>query len=474
MNGQTNETQWYIARDGKQHGPLTEIEMRTFVAHNYLRPSDLIWRPGMAEWQLAPTLFPAVFPNTPATAAPAQSSPDIASAATERASGTASALTTTPSPVSSSPRPYSEPAPSSAPTADRSMTKRLAIAASAITLIGGGAFALATYREPLMRFVSGSADSTLVASDTAPTIEAPATPAGAAADAPASSAPAPPQNVETATVTPPDPAAFDAANRPSNLASPGSSPNAPTTSTDVATAAFDPAASVVVPTAGLSPPSIVGSTIDVRLQKIPAWTIIKKDYPDWYVTNIAAAEQLVSEQKPPTEVSTHIAQSLVALRRQNAEKALSASSEKLRRIAVAFLENLKSLRSQSVTACYGFISKGETSPSVVQLVDTPDGATAFHGQISAIFDAIAEGSKSPQQHPPAVKTDYDLLIKELGKLGWKEEDLQVFSNPRLLAKREPERVCTMVQEWFVAHLAVPDKAARDRLLYETLKPVISG
>jgi hypothetical protein len=32
----------------------------------------------------------------------------------------------------------------------------------------------------------------------------------------------------------------------------------------------------------------------------------------------------------------------------------------------------------------------------------------------------------------------------------------------------------MVQEWFVAHLAVQDKAVRDRLLYETLKPVVSG
>ena len=480
MNGQTNETQWYIARDGKQHGPLTDIEMRTFVAHNYLRPSDLIWRPGMAEWQLAPTLFPAVFPNNPVAATPAQSSSGIASATPERApANTVAPTTPTPATASPTPRTYSDAAPASTTSPERSMAKRLAIAASAITLIGGGAFALATYREPLIRFVSGSGDSTLVATDTAPTveaptIEAPATPAGAATDAPASTASPPSPGVETATVTPPDPPTFDASNQPSHLASPGSSPNSSTASTEVAAAAFDPAASVVVPTAGLAPPSIVGSTIDVRLQKIPAWTIIKKDYPDWYVTNIAAAEQLVTEQKPPTEVSTHIAQSLVALRRQNAEKALSASSEKLRRIAVAFLENLKSLRSQSVTACYGFISKGETSPSVVQLVDTPDGATAFHGQIGAIFEAIAEGSKSPQQHPPAVKSDYDLLIKELGKLGWKEEDLQVFSNPRLLAKREPERVCTMVQEWFVAHLAVPDKAARDRLLYETLKPVISG
>jgi len=53
MTGQANDIQWYIARDGKQHGPLTEIELRTFIAHNYLRPTDLIWRPGMTEWQFS-------------------------------------------------------------------------------------------------------------------------------------------------------------------------------------------------------------------------------------------------------------------------------------------------------------------------------------------------------------------------------------------------------------------------------------
>ena len=61
MNAQTHDSQWYIAREGKQHGPLSDIEMRTFVAHSYLRPTDLIWRPGMADWQPATMVFPAVF-----------------------------------------------------------------------------------------------------------------------------------------------------------------------------------------------------------------------------------------------------------------------------------------------------------------------------------------------------------------------------------------------------------------------------
>ena len=64
-----------------------------------------------------------------------------------------------------------------------------------------------------------------------------------------------------------------------------------------------------------------------------------------------------------------LAQGLVNLSRQNAEKALAASSDKLQAIAVAFLDHLKSLRAQSVSACFGFISKGETSPAVVQMME---------------------------------------------------------------------------------------------------------
>lgn len=57
----TGDIQWYIARDGKQHGPLSEAEMKTFVALNYLRPIDLVWRPGMAEWTLATDIFTEAF-----------------------------------------------------------------------------------------------------------------------------------------------------------------------------------------------------------------------------------------------------------------------------------------------------------------------------------------------------------------------------------------------------------------------------
>jgi hypothetical protein len=465
MTGQVDEIQWYIARDGKQHGPLTDVELRTFVAHSYLRMSDLIWRPGMAEWQAAPVAFPEAFqgaaqePSQPpraSHAAPAQASP----AQQARAAPADRHAHRSDFDAGSEPRPA------------RSRVKRLAFATVAITVIGGGALALATYHQPLMDLVSGSSDGTTANGQQPPVVSAPEE-TKVAQPAPTPEAPA---NADTAAMAPP---ASTGAGDAAPAAAPASDPQATTTSSVTAgepaagpetqVAAVDPQ-----PPAPPAPPSVDGSVVDARLQKVPVWALIKKEYPDWYVSQVSAANKLVADKKSDNDVAMLLAQGLVNLRRQNADKALAASSEKLQKIAVAFLDHLKSLRGQSVSACFGFISKGETSPAVVQMMENPETATALNTQAGAIFDAISEGTKNPVKHDAAVKSDYDMLIKELAKLGWKEEDLQVFSNPKLLAKREPEQVCKMVQEWFVAHLAVPDKSVRDRLLYETLKPVVSG
>lgn len=429
MNGPVTETQWYIARDGKQHGPLTDIEMRTFVAHNYLRPGDLIWRPGMAEWMPAPQIFPVAFPAPagpqPAPIAQQTSAPSLQGGAPIESDFDDAEAEELPSPPST--------------------LRRLVTAAAVVTVIGGGAFALANYQEPLMRLVTGN-DPAHVEAPTVPVAEAP----------PPVAEPAP-QASQQIGEAPTDQTAPTAAAEGEHAAA-----------IETETAAVTPAE---VPT---GPPSIVGSKIDERLQKIPVWVLLKNDYPDWYVNNIAAAEKMVTDKRPESEIATHLTQGLVTLRRQNADKALQASPDKLRRVATAFLENLKALQTQSVTACYGFISKGETSPAVVQMMQTPETATAFNAHVNAVFDAIAEGSKAPTQHEVAIKTDYDTLIKELAKIGWKEDDLKTFSNPRLLSKQPPEQVCKMVLDWFVAHLAVKDKAVQDRLLYETLKPVVTG
>lgn len=442
MNGPVTETQWYIARDGKQHGPLTDVEMRTFVAHSYLRPGDLIWRPGMAEWLPAPQVFPAVFP-APAPVQPAPvAQPQPGGAALQQGGG---------HPLDSD----FDSGDAEEYVAPPSAVRRLATAAAVIAVIGGGAFALATYQEPLMKLVTGG-DAARVEAPAGTAAEAPPLAPEPAPDAPHSTADAssepPPPGIDNLTGVVTLPSTAD-----------GVPPDAGTQ-----TAVLSPPD---VPTA---PPSIEGSKIDGRLQKIPVWVNLKRDYPDWYISTVAAAEKMATDQRPESEIATHLTQGLVTLRRQNADKALLASPDKLRRVASAFLDNLKSLQSQSVSACYGFISKGETSPAVVQMMQSPESATAFNAHVGAVFDAIAEGAKTPAKHDVAIKSDYDTLIKELAKIGWKEDDLKTFSNPRLLSKQPPDQVCKMVLDWFVAHLAVKDKAVQDRLLYETLKPVVTG
>lgn len=465
MTAQANDIQWYIARDGKQHGPLTDIEMRTFVAHNYLRLSDLIWRPGMPEWQSAPNVFPTAFEalgQEPGAAPVAASAPV---AAQNGPAYSSAAVQNNRRGIDYEGQP--------APTPDRSFIKRLAIAAVAITVIGGGAFAFTNYRDAIMEMVSGGSSGTTA--DNAPVVAAPDNSASGQAPAPHSdpvqtAATSAANGPSTSDVIPPSQPAdttTSSVSTPNTVTDASPAPETPSTQTQVA--AVEPQSSTPPPPAGID-----GSPLDLRLQTVPVWALIKREYPDWYSNEITSANKLVADKKPDNEVATLLAQGLVNLRRQNAEKALAASSEKLQAIAEAFLNHLKSLRAQSVSACFGFISKGEMSPAVIQMMEHPEQASALNAQAGAIFEAISEGSKNPAKHDSAVKSDYDILIKELGKLGWKEEDLQVFSNPKLLAKREPEQVCKMVQEWFVAHLAVQDKSVRDRLLYETLKPVVSG
>lgn len=432
MTTPESDVQWFIARDGKQHGPLSELEMKTFVSHNYLRAEDLIWRPGFSNWEPATTVFPAVFGLAGAPYAPPEEAPAPAPAPVDTGG--------------SGPFPQRAASPQPQPTYEvnlypphediilpperaRSGTgKKLAIAAALVALLGGGAYIYATQRDQVTALTAGSGSASeppvIKAEDTPPSSNAPA-PAAPAPDARSAA------QTETAALTPPPP----------------------------------PGASTI---------GMTSDELDVKLQAIPLWVLLKREFPEWYSGQITAAPTVSGEGGPEIVLARHLAEGLVALRRKNAEKALASSAETLKRIASAFLENLKALQSQSVNACFGFIAKGETSPAVLDIMREPERATTLNSQAAAIFEAIAEGTKSPVTHERAGRSDYDMLIQELNKIGWKDEDLQTFSNPKALATRPPERVCQMVQDWFTAHLAVPDPGVQERLLVETLRPVVSG
>lgn len=406
MTVQQPDIQWYIARDGKQHGPLSDVEMRTFVAQGHLRPTDLIWRPGFADWRPAPAVFPFPAPEpAPApTPGPAFNQPAARPTGPARASAGNN---------------YAAPERSFEPSrihaaeedGEGGRSRRIGvIAGTALVLVllaGGGWYA---WQAGMLSSLTGGNDASV------PTVTA----EGVTSEPPSGAAPS----------------------------------GAPVSEEAVAKSAQD---------------------LDTKFQQQPMWGVVKSEFPDWYSEQLREAAKLEVERKPEIDIAKHLAQALVELRRKHADEALAASTDKLKNVANAFLDNLKSLSERSVGACYGFISQGETSPAVLELMLSPaDGGASVQAQVKAIFEAIADGRKAPTTHERAVKQDYEVLVQQLTKLGWKENDLKVFSNPAALSREPPARVCQMVQDWFTAHLSVQDQGAQERLLVETLKPVVSG
>jgi hypothetical protein len=58
MAGSPQQLEWYIARDGAQHGPIADNEMRKFVELGHLKPTDLVWCASFTEWVPGAQAFP--------------------------------------------------------------------------------------------------------------------------------------------------------------------------------------------------------------------------------------------------------------------------------------------------------------------------------------------------------------------------------------------------------------------------------
>lgn len=418
-----SDVQWFIARDGKQHGPLSDTEMRKLVELGHLRAADLVWRLGFPDWRPASTVFSIApqdfrlpqsttrqFETTAPTAAPAAQPASWSPAPeprTERAPSRGAprpaemrfgeAASSTPGPEA---KQWSQPAPVSASTPlPRPRSRRPLIAAAALLAIaGGGAW-----------YLLGDGATVLAPREVA---EKPAA-----------------NSLQTARTT------FETA----------------------AIANADATAE-----------------LDARFQRRSLWSAIKREFPEWYEVRLKEAAQLTADGKGDAEITRHLVEALVGLRRQNAEKALAASAAAHKELAAAFLANLRSLAAEGPDKCYDFISRGETSPSIISLLQDQGKSTQIEAQVVAIVSAISEGRRAPSTHTPPSKPDYDILATELGRLGWTQADMQLFADSKALAKASHERVCQMVQDWFTAHLAIQDSAAQERLLFETLRPVVAG
>lgn len=476
MNAPNGQDIWYLARDGKQHGPLSDLEMTKLVELGHLRATDLVWRPGFSDWRPAPNVFPALAvapaPSRPAVATapakqgfiPAQQTagavqPRVAEPAAATAFEAAAHTRAMAEPTAREPETQraSEPAPvearsfrpANAPTQfgtpvaadeprpesyrmeprlepmfpDATPKRRSGMGvALSLLLIGGLAAGGYVYRDEIKAVI----DAQLArAPASVPVVEAPVASGGPA----------------------------------------------PATSEPTTVAATDPAPAAPVPAA---PVTAETDSIDAGLQKSPFWSLAKTEFPEWYAERLREVKEMTAAGQPDGAINAKLMDAVVALRRQNASKALAASPARLQLIAETFVANLGAMQSQSVDACYDFIGKGELTPAAAALVQKPTEGAPLHAQLAAVLTAVVDGQAHPVTRTAPQTTDYNLLAAELGTIGWSQADIQLFADPKALANAPRDQVCKMVRDWFSAHLAVKDDAARERLLFETLRLVIAG
>jgi hypothetical protein len=95
MSAPGSQTQWYLARDGRQIGPVSEAELAKLIELGHLRPTDLLWRDGFPDWRPAMVVFPgrsageATHPPGTAGSAQPAARQSVITARGERGSGKA-------------------------------------------------------------------------------------------------------------------------------------------------------------------------------------------------------------------------------------------------------------------------------------------------------------------------------------------------------------------------------------------------
>jgi hypothetical protein len=414
MAGADPQIEWYLAREGQQYGPLTHIEMQKLVEFGHLRPTDLIWRQGFPDWRTASAVFP-MRPSPMAAPLPAASTSERfrASEAAQRVQHHQPARATVPDRT-----PAASPAVAAThPAALQPDLYRLAVGADGRA--GGDRTAVKRPIHTVRRLLLTASVLAIVAGGVWLLVSY--------------------------------------YNR-----SPGPS--------GIETVPWGPAASESQPF------RVSGDTagaVDRGFQSASLWRVIKQEFPEWYAQRLNEVAKLKSEQRDDNAIARYLVEAVVALRRKHAAQALAASPAALQMVATTFLDNLKLLSKHSVEACYGFIAQGEMSAVVLPLMNKSE-HSHLQRQTTAVFEAIAEGRKAPLTHLPPRKEDYEALARLLTERGWSQSDLQLFTDPRALARANPEQVCRMVQDWFAAQLAIEDPELQLRLLFESLRPVVAG
>jgi hypothetical protein len=379
--------QWYLARDGKQHGPISEAELNRFMQEGHLLPNDLLWRDGFSDWRPAMVVFPAM---GPARAAPPQR-PGAGAARAARAAGGPAAAE----------RPYhAEPDP--APSSRRFLPGRAGVVLLlGLAVLGAAGFAYLNRARLLenVRSIASLEPSSAIAIADRKSLEAP-------------------------------------------------------------------------PLAGFR--GGTAATIDATLQATALWTVLKREFPDWYAARVKEAATLAAEDKDDAAIGQHMARKLRELRRQQVGNALSATQPMLKTVATVFFENLGKLRSHSPEACHGLIDGGEANPVIVPLLQGSQFTSNLQAQLTAMFEAIAEGRRQARVHPRPSQAEFQQLASDLLKRGWTQADMVLFNDQRELAKASSEKVCQLVYDFFAAQFALPNPDVQMKFLIDSLRPVFAG
>jgi hypothetical protein len=214
--------------------------------------------------------------------------------------------------------------------------------------------------------------------------------------------------------------------------------------------------------------------IDANLQGTALWRVIKRQFPDWYTQRLDEIAALAKDNKGDAVIGQYLARKLVELRRQQIANGLSAKLETLKMVATAYFESLEKLRKHSAEACNAFIRQGEAEPQIVALLQGSEHTGHLQAQLTAVFEAIAEGRQLPRVHPQPTQAQYQMLASELTKRGWTQDDFKLLSSKQAMAQGTPEKVCQLVHDFFAAQLSLPDADAQTRLLVDSLRPVFSG
>jgi hypothetical protein len=499
MSQADQSAEWFLARDGQQHGPISAAEMNKIMELGYLMPNDLVWRQGFSDWQPAASVFP---PKPTSETPPAAASGAPAGNARAAAASTGSPDRDAPKsqPAGDRGAPAHRPQAPTAKTADpREIIAQEAARREESARRAREEFQPGGPRHPMSLANPGAEPHR---ADPRPAARDPGTP-DPTARRPDPVPPARGRNAEADSQRsgPADQHRDDWDDDAPRRRFPrlaivsllmivllGGGAFALHTTGHLDsllarlsfTASQEKSATPVVvakPDARKQPQADYSdnpTAVDQSFQRSALWRLLKTEFSDWYQQRVVDTARLKSEGKTDKEIAQQIAEQLVALRRKHVTDALAASPQNLKSVASSFLDNLERLSKHSIDACYGFISQGETSPLIVELTRSSEHRPALQQQSAAIFTAIAEGRRTPAKHAPPTRDDYDKLAIQLAKRGWSPIDLQLFSDARSLARATPERVCKMVQDWFAAQLAVDDEAVQVRLLIEALKPVVAG